>query len=124
MDNDKIFYIHSKCCNAHWEQVYNADKKEIVFVCEKCGQVGLKVDKVDLGTNKCDNPDCTHDKHGKITGSTLIKFVVKSKNPEEEGEGTLTGSLNSWEHLVATVAYWEKKGKAVEFSVVKGGNNG
>jgi hypothetical protein len=32
------FYVHSACCNAHWELVYDPVTKEAHIECEVCGK--------------------------------------------------------------------------------------
>ncbi|RLD11847.1 MAG: hypothetical protein DRI44_02665 [Chlamydiae bacterium] len=35
---DERYYIHSKCCGAHWEMVWDTKRKIVYFECEKCGR--------------------------------------------------------------------------------------
>ena len=36
-ESDTKFYIHSKCCMAHWELVYT-QRHEYRLLCEECGK--------------------------------------------------------------------------------------
>lgn len=35
---ERILSLHSRCCNAHCELVYNKKTKEYKLVCEVCGR--------------------------------------------------------------------------------------
>jgi len=61
VDPDNIRYIHSKCCMAHWELVYNIEEKEYGLFCEKCGKpAGLFfVSNEELSNEELDT-ECEH----------------------------------------------------------------
>ena len=64
--NDAMF-IHSKCCNAHWELTIKKDGTA-VLLCEHCGKpAGKQVTvKVDINTKnmKCDCCGDSNDSSG------------------------------------------------------------
>lgn len=52
-NQDNILFIHSRCCNAHWEMLHDNDKELYGLYCEKCGKVGIffkktNIDKLDV----------------------------------------------------------------------------
>ena len=50
----KEFYIHTKCCNGHWELKYLNGKYELV--CEACGKPagsGITVSGPNLSKHSC-----------------------------------------------------------------------
>lgn len=53
-------FVHSACCNAHWELVLNEDGSGDL-VCEKC-QKSISTDKIKIKHTlpmQCSCPDCT-----------------------------------------------------------------
>ena len=36
--SDNTLFIHSRCCNAHWELVFFPDAGRYRLECEKCGK--------------------------------------------------------------------------------------
>lgn len=48
--NEDSMYVHSRCCNAHWELVFDNNTKEYQLQCETCGEpAGVKVTGPDTG---------------------------------------------------------------------------
>jgi len=35
---EDVLYIHSRCCNAHWEVIYCKKTGKYRMLCEKCGK--------------------------------------------------------------------------------------
>lgn len=53
---DCVLYIHSKCCDAHWELIYNITIKKYELVCEKCGKSSgnsIKIEGPSLSDRHC-----------------------------------------------------------------------
>ena len=49
------FYIHSRCCNAHWELMYSLSTNEYFLLCENCGKPsGISVMGPDLTGCSCE----------------------------------------------------------------------
>jgi formate dehydrogenase maturation protein FdhE len=50
---NEAFYIHSKCCMAHWELVIKDTK--YILQCEKCGKSSnIKISSIPTKNIKCD----------------------------------------------------------------------
>lgn len=49
-------YIHSRCCNEHWELAWNKTKKKYELVCCKCGNSAgpFKIEGPDLTGQECE----------------------------------------------------------------------
>lgn len=41
MSEENIMFVHSLCCTAHWELVYDKEKDIYGIFCENCGKEGL-----------------------------------------------------------------------------------
>jgi hypothetical protein len=58
---NNIFYVHSQCCNAHWELVYDNHSGIYRLQCEVCGKpAGVKVSGP-LIAARCDKCKEAHD---------------------------------------------------------------
>jgi len=55
-DETNLLFIHSKCCTAHWELVFDKKTGQYHLECEKCGKgVGIKVTGPDLYGCVCEH---------------------------------------------------------------------
>lgn len=70
INDENVFFVHSKCCNAHWELVYFAGaNKRYELQCEKCSKLvggnievtGPLLEKPKCA--KCGDEDCNNDCH-------------------------------------------------------------
>lgn len=54
-DDMDLLYVHSDCCDEHWELVYHISAAKYELVCPRCGlnAQGLRVDGPVL-----ERPDC------------------------------------------------------------------
>jgi len=72
MNDKNVFFIHSKCCDAHWELVYFAGaNKRYKLQCEECGKpvggdirvAGPLLEKPKCA--RCGDENCNNDCHDK-----------------------------------------------------------
>jgi hypothetical protein len=62
----ELMYIHSRCCNAHWELIYDTETGKYSLVCEKCSKpIGtvITVTGPQIENPKCEmcgDGECTH----------------------------------------------------------------
>jgi hypothetical protein len=96
------YFIHSRCCNAHWELLVGSDTGKARLVCEKCGKeagesvkvmLGFKVDGCDVCKRQA--PDKLAAKGGenrKLSQHEMIDFIIaESHEAEEEFLDIFTG---------------------------------
>jgi hypothetical protein len=66
---EELFYVHSKCCKAHWELTYNATTNQYCLVCEKCEMpIGNAIEVIgpvveDAKCECCDCGECDEEEH-------------------------------------------------------------
>lgn len=56
MNEKDLLFVHSKCCCAHWELVFNTKTKLYHLECEKCGKAigGINIAGPDLSGCGCE----------------------------------------------------------------------
>jgi hypothetical protein len=53
-DQKDLMFVHSACCEDHWELIFNKKTKEWSLVCCGCGKgIGIKVTGPDVSDLKC-----------------------------------------------------------------------
>ena len=66
MDEKNLLFIHSRCCTAHWELIYDIETGKYYLSCEKCGKPAGTTMTVtgpvmpNPKCEKCSDGECTH----------------------------------------------------------------